>query len=106
MQCNYVLLQYCPDALSSTGRRIGLVFRRSAASRLQIQTPANWKHGISIEDLDYIQDVFSDLKTLDEISGAEALKGLCEMSVGVLRTERQGTCNEQDLAMLLTLQGA
>lgn len=106
MQCDYVLLQYCPDIRSSIGRRIGLVFRRSISSRLQVQTPANWQRGIPIEDLDYIQDVFSDLETLDEVSGAEALKELCEMSAGVLRTERKGTCNEQDLEMLLTLQGA
>jgi len=105
MQCDYVLLQYCPDARSSTGRRVGLVFRRSISSRLQVQTPANWQRGIPIEDLDYIQDVFSDLETLDEVSGSEALKGLCEMSAGVLRTEHQGTCNEQDLKMLLILQG-
>ena len=106
MQCDYVLLKYRPDDQSFIERRIGLVFRRSISSRLQVQTPANWQHGIPIEDVDYIQDVFSDLKTLDEVRGAEALKQLCEMSTGVLRTERQGTCNEQDLEMLLTLQGA
>ena len=105
MQCDYVLLKYCPDPRSSTGRRVGLVFLHSTARRLQVQTPADWQRGIPMEDLDYIQDVFNDLETLDEVSGAEALRELCEMSVGVLRTEQQGTCNEKDLEMLLILQG-
>ena len=104
MECEYILLLYCPDILSSSGRRIGLVYRylgSSTDSSMHLEMHAGWEHGICKRDLSYIHDVVDDLRSLDDTISTQAFEGISEAATGVLRVEKSGFCSKQETATLL-----
>jgi hypothetical protein len=96
MKVEYVLLQYCPDVLSESGRRIGMVYHCLGYNRLHVHSIVDWKRNLPEEDADFIQDVFNDLESLDDESALDAFERIGEMSCGPLRTESRGICEAQE----------
>ena len=103
MRIQYIALRHCPDVQSSSGRRIGVIYRFSGVSDSPLETwlIPDWEDGVSEEHADFIRDVFDDpsLKTSDEISAI--FDSLARAVHGPLQTEQAGFCDESEIKELL-----
>ncbi len=104
MKVEYVVLQYCPDVLSSFGRSVAVVYRRIEAvppDGLHLILLKDWNRYVAEQDVPYLKAVFDDIPTTDDLDSRYALEQLQELSASSLRAERQGTCEESGISDIL-----
>ena len=103
MQVEYVLFRHC-SGWTDSGHLVGIAYRPIGSSLLHTRYYPNWDRDMSEEDLEYIQDVFSELDRRGRQQEIWDFQEIAQMSAGCLRTEVPGVCEDEDIPSLVPTQ--
>ena len=97
MQFQFVVLGYTRDIQAAKGIEIGLAAKRidtQEPAALTLQMAPNWTELVEPEDRIYLEAIFAELM---ELPAEQSMQILSELSVGYLRTNAEGVCDEKSL---------
>lgn len=102
MTVRFVLLGYTRDISAERGIDIALAVTvahdsSTESAPLTLHTAPNWASFVAHEDRQYLEAVFADLLALP---ANESWQMISQLSVGCLRTNREGVCDDKNLPKL------
>lgn len=103
MKVTYLLLTYVEKPDDVTGPRIGVAYRRAFSEDWDIrcQLKEGWAKLIEKRDRSEVQGLIEELQGDDLSLRMVIWEALQRTSTGLLRAERQGSCEEQEVSSLL-----
>lgn len=99
LRYQYVLLGYAasPNEESSSPIAVVCVVPGSTTGEGALFVRREWQRYVGENHLDYIGDTFDEWATLLRVNPTAMLQVVLELSVGPIRTVKDGECDEHDL---------
>jgi len=108
MRVEYLVLMYSVDVYAKVGRRIAVIYRQlsSVPTEIRCLIKNGWAAEIPKRNFSYISGVLTDFKSESNDTRLDAWTAFENSSVGLLRAECSGICEDTEIADLLTVHVA